>query len=128
MFSFLEFVRRVAGEVSNHTMRIFQIENLEDRIVSGLVLSFYDRVVHAAFLNSHVVLKYGLTGKTNPCIFWRRYRNFNLWILLLVFVNILLVIGAEPQLAILLKAEHKRTAFCLTVTTYGCEILYRVCL
>ena len=69
------------------------------------------------------VLENSLACKTNPGIGRRRNGNLNFRICQHVLVNILGVVGAEPQLAILLKAEHEWAAFGLAVTAYGCQIL-----
>ena len=59
-------------------MRIFKIEYLKNRIICCLVLSLNDRIVHASFLYTLVVLKYCFAMKANPCVFRRRYRYFYL--------------------------------------------------
>ena len=107
-------------------MRILKIKYLEDRIVSGLILAFYDRIAHAGFLHCHVILKHRPAVQADPLVCGRRYGNLNLRILLHIKVNVLRVVGAEPELFIHLKAEHERAALRLAVTAYGCQILYRI--
>ena len=63
-----ELIGRIAGEVGDHTVRIIQIEHLKDGIVRGPVLALDDGIVHAAFLDCHVVLEHRLTVQTNPGI------------------------------------------------------------
>lgn len=101
-------------------MGILQIEHLKDRVICGLVLTLDNGVVHAAFLDTLIVLEDSLAMKTDPCIFGRRYGYFDLGICKHILINILCIIGAEPELSVLLEAEHERTALCLSVTSYGC--------
>lgn len=65
----------------------------------------------------------GIGNSTNARIAGTGYRNLHIGIFLHILVNVLGVVGAEPQLAILLKAEHEWAAFGLAVTAYGCQIL-----
>ena len=55
-------LRRVAGEVRNHRMRILQIEHFKNRIGGLCVLSLYDGILDAHLLGSHVVFKYSFAA------------------------------------------------------------------
>ena len=104
-------------------MRIFQIEHLKDGIVGVLVLTLDNRIVHAAFLNCHVVLKHRLAMQPNPGVAGAGDGHLHIGISLHILVYILGVVGAEPELAVLLEAEHKGTALGFSVTANGGEIL-----
>ena len=104
-------------------MRIFQIEHLKDGIVGVLVLTLDNRIVHAAFLNCHVVLKHRLAMQPNPGVAGAGAGHLHIGISLHILVYILGVVGAEPELAVLLEAEHKGTALGFSVTASGGEIL-----
>ena len=114
---------RIAGEVGNHAVRIFQIEHLKDGIVGVLVLTLDNRIVHATFLNCHVVLKHRLAMQPNPGVAGAGDGHLHIGISLHILVYILGVVGAEPELAVLLEAEHKGTALGFSVTANGGEIL-----
>lgn len=74
----LKFIRGIAGKIGDHTMGICKVEYFKNRIVRSLVLPFDNRVVHAAFLDGHVVLKHGLARQANPRILRGRNRHLNL--------------------------------------------------
>lgn len=59
----LEFIRRIAGEVCDHTVRIIQIEHLKDGVGSFAVLALYDGVLDAELLDCHIVLKHSLAAQ-----------------------------------------------------------------
>lgn len=60
VYFFLELVGRIAGEVSDNAVGIFQIEHLENGVGCLAVLALYNGVLDAHFLGGHVVLKHGL--------------------------------------------------------------------
>ena len=64
--------------------------------------------------------------QTNPCVFRAGNGDLHLRVLLHILVDVLGVVGAEPQLAVQFASEHKRAALCLTVTTDGSQILHGV--
>ena len=107
-------------------MGIIQIEHLKDGIVGGLVLAFDDGIVHAALLDGHVVLKHSLAVQTDTGIAGAGHGDLHIGIGLHILVDIFLVVGAEPQLAVLLKAEHEGAALGLSVTAHSGQILNRV--
>ena len=55
---------------------------------------------------------------------WKR--RSHLRVLLHILVDILGVVGAEPQLAVQFAGEHEGAALCLAVTTDSSKILHRV--
>ena len=81
---------------------IFQIKDLKNRVVCGLVLTLHDGIEHAAFFYGHIVLKNWLAVETEPCVGGTGNGNLNFGIVLHILVNILLVVGAKPQFSILL--------------------------
>ena len=107
-------------------MGLLQIEHLEDGIVGGLVLALDDGVVHAALLDGHVVLKHDLAVQADPGIAGAGNSDLYIGVGLHILVDILLVVGAEPQLAVLLKAKHEGAALGLPVTAHSGQILNRV--
>ena len=107
-------------------MELLQIKHLKDGIVGGLVLALDDGVVHAALLDSQVVLKHRLAVQTDPGIAGAGHGNLHIGVGLHILVDIFLVVGAEPQLAVLLKAEHEGAALGLSVTAHSGQILNRV--
>ena len=74
-------------------MWILEIKYLEDWVISCLILSLNDRIVHAPFLNTHVIFKYCLAVKTDPCVRRAGHRNLDLRIFLHVFVHIFGAVG-----------------------------------
>ena len=114
--NFLELVGRVAGEVSVNAVGIRQIEHLKDGIGSLAVLTLHDGVLDAHFLGSHIILEHSLAMQTDPCIFRAGNGDLHLRVFLHILVDVLLVVGAEPQLAVPFAGEHKRAALCLAVT------------
>lgn len=72
------------------------------------------------------ILEHSLAVQTNPRILRAGNRNFDLRIFPHILVDVLGVVGAEPQLAVQLAREHEGTALCLAVTTDGSKILHRV--
>ena len=123
---FLELVGRVAGEVGDHAVGVVQVEHLKDGVGSGLILALHDGVADAHFLGSHVVLEDGLAVEPNPGVGGAGNGDLNLGVLLHILVDVLLVVGAEPQLAVQFACEHEGAALCLAVTTDGSQILHRV--
>ena len=123
-----ELVRRIAGEISDDAVRIFQIEHLENGVRGLAVLALDDRVCNAHLFGRHVVLKYGFTAQPYPSVFGTGHRKLHIGICLHIFVDILLVVCAEPQLAVHFTGKHKGTCLCLTVCANSGKILYRVCL
>lgn len=89
----LKLVGRVSREVSDEAVGIFQIEDLENGVVGGLVLAFYDGVGDAHFFDSHVVLENSFAMKTDPCVRRAGHRNLDLRIFLHVFVHIFGAVG-----------------------------------
>ena len=109
-------------------MGILQIKYHKNRIVSRIILALNNWISHAGFLYLHIVFKDSLTVKTQPRIGGIRNRYLYFRVGLHVLVYFLLIIGAEPQLSILFKTEHERTALCLSIPSHGSQILHRVCL
>lgn len=124
----LKFIRRIAGEIGNHAVWILQAEYLEHRIVRRVVLSLYNRIRHTCFFYRHIIFKHSPAVQAEPGEIGISNTHLNLRILLHVLIYILLVVCTEPHLPILLTTKHKRTAFCLSISSYGCQILHRVCL
>lgn len=118
-----EDVGRIAGEVGDQAVGCFQIEHLEDGVIGGLVLALDDGVCHAGFLDSHVVLEHSLAMEPDPGKVGRGHADLDLRICLHIQVHVLGAVGAEPQLAALLQAEHEGAALGLAVTAYGSQIL-----
>ena len=104
-------------------MGFFQIEHLKDGIVGSLVLALDDGIVHAALFYCHVVLERGLAVQADPGIAGAGHGELHIGVGLHILVDILLVIGAEPQLAVLLKAEHEGAALGLSIPAHGGQIL-----
>ena len=125
-YSFLERKGRVAGKIRNRAVRILQIEHLQDRVGGLAVLTPDDGILNAHFLGSHVVFKNSLAVETDPCVGRAGNRDLDFRVFLHIPVHLFGVVGAEPELAVKLACEHERAAFCLAVTAYGCQILYRV--
>ena len=65
--------------------------------------------------------------QTEPCVLRAGNGDLDVGVCLQILVNILLVVGTEPQLAVQLAGEHEGAALCLAVAAYGGQILYRVC-
>ena len=65
--------------------------------------------------------------QTEPCVLRAGNGDLDVGVCLQVLVNILLVVGAEPQLAVQLTGKHEGTALGLAVTANGGQILHRVC-
>ena len=65
--------------------------------------------------------------QTEPCVLRAGNGDLDVGVCLQILVNILLVVGAEPQLAVQLTGKHEGTALGLAVTAYGGQILHRVC-
>ena len=122
----LEFIRRIAGEICDDAVGVFQIEYLKDRVGGFAILALHDGVLDAHFLGSHVVFKNSLAVETDPCVGRAGNRDLDFRVFLHIPVHLFGVVGAEPELAVKLACEHERAAFCLAVTAYGCQILYRV--
>ena len=117
---------RVAGEVGNYRMSALKVEHLENGVVGGLILPLDDGVVHAALFDRHVVFKHRLAVQPNPRIGGRGNGNLNVRVIPNVLVDLFGVVGAKPQLPVLLKAEHKRAALCLSVVANGRKVLNRI--
>lgn len=109
-------------------MWVLKVEYLKDRVLSSLILTFDNRILHAGYLYFMVVLKNSFSVKTNPCVLRIGYGNLDLRVCLHILVNILGIVCAEPELSVFLKTEHERAAFRLSIASYSCQILYRVCL
>ena len=108
-------------------MGILQIEHLKDGVGSLAVLALHDGVCDAHLLGGHVVFKHSLAMQTEPCVLRAGNGDLDVGVCLQVLVNILLVVGAEPQLAVQLTGKHEGMALGLAVTAYGGQILHRVC-
>ena len=108
-------------------MCVFKIEYLEDGVCSLAVLTLYDGVCDAHLLGSHVVFKNCLAVQADPCIFGAGNGDLNLGVSLYVLVYVLLVVGAEPELAVHFACEHEGAALCLAVAANGGQILYGIC-
>ena len=76
-------------------MGIFQIEDLENGVVGGLVLAFYDGVGDAHFFDSHVVLENSFAVKTDPCVRRAGHRNLDLRIFCMSLYTSLVLLDAE---------------------------------
>ena len=63
----LENIGRIAGEVGDDTMGIFQIEYLEYRVFRSLVIGLHDGILQCGCFDCRIVLKYGLAADTHPC-------------------------------------------------------------
>ncbi len=122
----LELVGRVSGEVSDNAVGIIQIEHLKDGVGGLAVLALHDGVLDAHFLGGHVILEHSLAVETNPRIVRAGNGDLHLRVLLHIFVDILLVVGAEPQLAVQLTGKHEGTALGLAVTADSGQILHRI--
>ena len=107
-------------------MSIFQIEHLKNGVGGLAILSLHDGVLDAHFLSRHVVLKHCFAVQTDPCVLRAGNGNLNFRVCLHILVDILGVIGAEPQLAIQLACKHKGAALGLAITAYGSQILHGV--
>ena len=119
-------LRRVAGEVGNDRMGILQIEHLENGIRGFSILPLDDGVLDAHLLGGHVIFKDRLAVQTNPRIGRTGNRDFNIGIGLHVLVDILGVVGTEPQLAVHLAGKHEGAALGLAVTAHSGQILYGI--
>ena len=64
--------------------------------------------------------------QADPGVFRAGHRDLGVGVGLQILVYVLLVVGAEPQLAVQLTGEHEGAALCLAVTTDGSKILHRV--
>ena len=102
-------------------MGIIQIEHLKDGVGGLAVLTLHDGVLDAHFLGGHVVLEHSLAVQTDPCVFRAGNGDLHLRVLLHILVDVLGVVGAEPQLAVQFASEHEGAALCLAVTTDGME-------
>ena len=107
-------------------MGIRQIEHLEDGVVGGLILAFHDGVLDTHLLDSHIVLKHSLAVQPNPGKGGAGHGQLHVGIGLHILVDILLIVGAEPQLAVLLPGEHKGAALGLSIPAHGSQVLDRV--
>ena len=104
-------------------MRIFQIEHFKGRVVSGLIISLDNGILQRSLFDGLIVHKDSLATQTDPLIGRGGNADLDIGIGLQLLVNFLEVAGVEPQLAILLEAEHKGAALGLTVKANGGEIL-----
>ena len=104
-------------------MRIFQIEHFKGRVVSGLIISLDNGILQRSLFDGLIVHKDSLATQTDPLIGRGGNADLDIGIGLQLLVNFLEVAGVEPQLAILLEAEHKGAALSLTVKANGGEIL-----
>ena len=125
---FLELVGRIAGEVGDHAVGVVQVEHLKDGVGSGLILALHDGILDAHFLGSHVVLEDGLAVEPDPSVGGAGNGDLNLGVLLHILVDVLPVVGAEPQLAVQLACEHEGAALCLAIAAHGCQILHGICI
>jgi len=105
---------------------VLQIKYLEDGIVRSLVLPLHDGILNAHFLGGLIVLKDGLAMQTEPGVFRAGNGNFDFGVKLHIFVNILGVVCAEPQLAVQRPGKHKGAALGLSVAANGGQILYGI--
>ena len=64
--------------------------------------------------------------QANPSVLRAGKGNFDLGVFLHILINVLLVVGAEPQLAFQLIGEHKGAALGLAVTAHGSQILHGI--
>ena len=87
-----------------------------------------DRILDAHFLGCHVVLKHGLAVQADPCVRGAGDRDLDIGVCLHVLIDILGIVGAEPQLAVQLAGKHERTALGLAVAADGRKVLYGVLL
>ena len=104
-------------------MGIFQIEHFKGRVVGGLIISLDNGILQRSLFDGLVVHKDGLAAQTNPLIGGGGNADLNVGICLQLLVDFLEVAGVEPQLTILLEAEHKGAALGLSVQANGGEIL-----
>ena len=122
----LEFIRRLAGEVGDDAVGVFQVENLKDGVRGLAVLSLHDGVGETHFFGSHVVCKDGLAMQPQPGVLRAGDGNFNVGVDLHVLVHLFGVVGAEPELAVQLAGEHKGAALSAAVPADGGQVLHRV--
>ena len=115
---------RVAGKVRNHRMSILQIEHYKDRVGSFTVLGLDDGVLDAHRLGGHVVFENGLAVQTNPRIGRAGNRDLDVGVGLHFFVDVFLVVGAEPQFAVHLAGKHEGAALGFSVPAHRGQILY----
>ena len=104
-------------------MGLIQIEHLKDGVICGLILTLDDGIIHAPLFYSPVILKHGLAAQADPGILWAGNRNLYIGVGLHILIDILPVVSAEPQFAILFKAEHKGTALGLSIASHSGQIL-----
>ena len=123
---FSELIGGIAGEVGDDAVGGVQIEHLKDGVGGGLVLTLHDGVPDAHLLGGHVVLKDSLAVEPDPGVLRAGDGDLDLGIGLHVLVNVLLVVGAEPELALQLAGEHKGAALGLAVPAHSGQILHGI--
>ena len=64
--------------------------------------------------------------QADPRVLWAGDGQLHIGIFLHVLVNLFLVVGAEPHLAVQLTGELERTALGLAVTADSGQILHRI--
>ena len=64
--------------------------------------------------------------EADPGVGGAGHSDLDLRVGLHILVHVFLIVGAEPQLALLLEQEHEGTALGLAVTAHGGQILHRV--
>ena len=122
----LKFIRRLAGEIGDDTVGVFQIKDLEDGVRGLAVLALHDGVLQAHLFGGHVVCKDRLAMQPQPGVLRAGDGNFNVGVDLHVLVHLFGVVGAEPELAVQLAGEHKGAALSAAVPADGGQVLHRV--
>lgn len=103
-----------------------QVRQVGDAPGGGLVLALHDGVPDAHLLGGHVVLKDSLAVEPDPGVLRAGDGNLDLGICLHVLVHVLLVVGAEPELALQLAGKHKGAALGLAVPAHSGQILHGI--
>ena len=107
-------------------MGTLQIEHFKDGVGGLAVLPLDNGILDTHLLGGHVVLENGLAVQTNPRISRAGNRNLDVGVGLHILVDVLLVVGAEPQLAVHLAGKHEGAALGFTIAANSGQILHGI--
>lgn len=124
MFSEGVFPGRSSGEVGNHRRDLLQIEHHHLGMIRGQVFVLDQRIGRQnGFFHRAVVFKMRFALHTDPGVVRAGGHDFQIGALLKLLVDLLLVVGAEPQFAVPLHSEHEGAVFGFAVQADGGQIL-----